>query len=341
MLGRSLHHLPFRIYSRAGKSFELIQHQDIRCSFSSVNMVGANAVELLKKNGYVILKKPPNVKTSDLLQVRHDVLGYAKSLVSSFKYRLWRFFNRVHTSQQRHSIPLPIFDTKIAHTLPKVVEIYVKEVAPILGEIFEGFDAKLVELAALVSYPGATSQKIHSDMQYTDKTKIISCFIALKDVTAEDGPTTLFPETHTKAFHERNTAAYSMEKVTFSADGERESNEDIRYSTSIESIPSNNTMDDLEASKLARFDGAKQALLCAGDILLFDTTIFHFGEANQSDIPRVLLGFAFQSNRGDNNACFEIDKSNGFTYHINPDVQLAELKLFDFDLTKSATTTNR
>ena len=300
--------------------------------------VGVDAADLLKRNGYVVIKKPLGVSTTDLSRVRKDVLMHASSVASSFKYKVWRFFNRVHTSKQRHSIPIPIFDEGFnSSVLPTILESYVKQISPVLSTIFEGRDAKLVELAALVSYPGATSQKIHSDMQYTDKTTIISCFIALKDVTVKDGPTSLFPRSHTRSFHEKNVAAFGMKKVTFSADGERETNEDIhRYHIDKDSnTPFDGGMDDFEATQIARGDQAQQALLCAGDVLLFNTTIFHFGEANRSNDPRVLLGFAFQSNNDDGDACFELDKTNGFTYHITPDVERAALKLLNFHLVKT------
>ena len=119
--------------------------------------------------------------------------------------------------------------------------------------------------------------------------------------------------------------------------GERETNEDIhRYHIDKDSnTPFDGGMDDFEATQIARGDQAQQALLCAGDVLLFNTTIFHFGEANRSNDPRVLLGFAFQSNNDDGDACFELDKTNGFTYHITPDVERAALKLLNFHLVKT------
>lgn len=55
------------------------------------------------------------------------------------------------------------------------------------------------------------------------------------------------------------------------------------------------------------------AVLEIGDILVYNTQLFHFGGANDSISPRALLTFSFQQ-------CTpwgDIDKVNGFTYHCH------------------------
>ena len=293
-------------------------------------------MDKLTRDGYVILSKPKSISTCDLHAIEQAVLLYAESLTSTFRYKLWRYFNGVHTIDKRHSIPLPLVGNNFTITLPVIIKRYVQEITSMLQiGVFKGHDAKLVELAALISYPGAAEQRVHSDMQYTKKTTIITCFIALRDVTLKEGPTNVFPRTHTKAFHARNATAYRAKKVTFSADGERESNEDIYNCNIMDKRHSEEMMQDVEAMKLAQSDQTKQAILSAGDMLLFNAAIFHFGGANLSAMPRVLLGFAFQSNLGDKEADFELDKSNGFTYHIAPDVEKLAPKLLSFRLDMS------
>ena len=53
-----------------------------------------------------------------------------------------------------------------------------------------------------------------------------------------------------------------------------------------------------------------------GDILIYDTKLFHYGSANKSTEPRALLAFSFQS-------CTpwgSTEKINGFTYHCHPTI---------------------
>lgn len=64
-----------------------------------------------------------------------------------------------------------------------------------------GEDATLYELAALVSEPGAPRQPVHPDNPYQDAAPLLTCFVALQDISIDMGPTTFLPRTHTKEAH--------------------------------------------------------------------------------------------------------------------------------------------
>ena len=59
------------------------------------------------------------------------------------------------------------------------------------------------------------------------------------------------------------------------------------------------------------------AQLQAGDVLLFNTMLFHYGGANLSAHPRALLSFSFQRSA----PCGSMQPINGFTYHCHSSVQ--------------------
>jgi len=118
----------------------------------------------------------------------------------------------------------------------------------VVGAAFEalstnGLDAEVWELAALVSVPGAAPQAVHSDTVWSKDPCLVTCFVALQDVTSAMGPTRFFPGTHTKAAHK----AFAQ-----GANG-------------AEFLPSKRCMD---------------ALLPAGACSLYDGRLLHCGTAN-------------------------------------------------------------
>merc|ERR1740138_983288 len=64
-----------------------------------------------------------------------------------------------------------------------------------------GDDCHLCELSALVSDPGSPAQPIHHDIQCDGTNPRVTVLVALQDVTAEMGPTLLFPRTNTPEWH--------------------------------------------------------------------------------------------------------------------------------------------
>jgi len=64
-----------------------------------------------------------------------------------------------------------------------------------------------------------------------------------------------------------------------------------------------------------------------GDILLFNSMIFHYGAANTSIESRPLLSFSFQNL---NSISKQLDYIDGFTYHRHHTIRNAHLTIVDF-----------
>jgi TPR repeat protein len=123
-----------------------------------------------------------------------------------------------------------------------------------------GEDATLYELAALVSEPGAPRQPVHPDNPYQDAAPLLTCFVALQDISIDMGPTTFLPRTHTKEAHA------SFDASTAARDA------------------------------LLCETPARVALLRAGDCALFDSRTLHCGGAN-TDATRAVFYFSFRNAR--------------------------------------------
>ena len=135
-----------------------------------------------------------------------------------------------------------------------------------LGSALGGDDATLYELAALISEPGSARQPVHPDNPYQDHPPLLTTFVALQDITAEMGPTTFVPGSHTAAVHARYDDVLTG--------GGR----DALLSTSPSAV----------------------ALLRAGDAALFDSRCLHCGGANSAtdgDGTRVILYVSFRNPR--------------------------------------------
>ena len=66
---------------------------------------------------------------------------------------------------------------------------------------------RLYELSALVSEPGAPRQPIHPDNPHQERAPLLTCFVALQDISAPMGPTIFLPGTNTAEAH----AAYEAD----------------------------------------------------------------------------------------------------------------------------------
>jgi len=68
-----------------------------------------------------------------------------------------------------------------------------------------GKDAVLYEFSCLISDPGSSRQVMHPDTPCATKDEepvLYTCFVALQDITADMGPTTWMPGTHTLEAHQ-------------------------------------------------------------------------------------------------------------------------------------------
>ena len=156
------------------------------------------------------------------------------------------------------------WDLKLAYDAP--VRAALRECVASMGEALTavcGADAKLVELAALVSDPGSTRQPVHPDTAYRRDPSVFTCFVALQDVERDMGPTLFIPGTNNAQAH-----------VEFREGNEREGPVFRRP---------------YELGVISR-----------GDATLFDSRTLHCGTENDSSRRRVLFYFSFQRADGDN-----------------------------------------
>ena len=126
-------------------------------------------------------------------------------------------------------------------------------------------DAVLYELSALVSEPGSPRQPIHPDNPYQPCAPLLTCFVALQQITPSMGPTFFLPRTHTAAAHEAFGGGVASRDALLAA------------STHVE------------------------ALLDAGDASLFDSRCMHCGGANDAETggTRVLFYCSFRNPRAE------------------------------------------
>lgn len=137
-----------------------------------------------------------------------------------------------------------------------------------------GTKPALYELASLISDPGSQRQNIHPDNPYIEQSDmdpteptLLTCFVALQDVTMEMGPTVWLPGTHTKEAH----AAFKNDSISL--------DDDVS--------PKN---------KLLQSSKAVLGLLPKGSCAIFDSRCLHAGSANRSDgISRGLFYFSFRN----------------------------------------------
>ena len=119
----------------------------------------------------------------------------------------------------------------------------------------------MVELGVITSHPGAERQTVHADVEFCSTARRIwTTFIALQDVTADMGPTLVWPGTHTDYFCD-----FLKPRMCGPVD---------RYYA--EHPP-------------------RALTLRAGDAVLMDTRVMHCGGANESSADRMLLHFSLQT----------------------------------------------
>lgn len=259
----------------------------------------------LKEFGYVVIKRSPLQDLETLQQLNREVLDYAEVKCNSKKYKFWRYFNSVSTSDNRHSIPLPITDLTM-----RVLKESIGSIRTFLDYRLRD-ESPLIELSAIITYPGAQQQQLHCDTPYQPDNPLISGFVALSRITVENGPTCVLERTHTEEAHTKHVMP---DLSTF-------------YSVEGEEIMPIVPLDKCR-SVLADIYLTKQALLDPGDMLIFNTNIFHYGSANTSvgTAGRALLCFGFQARDSTGQA----NQIKGFTYHTTSSMRDSKLSLSSF-----------
>lgn len=262
----------------------------------------ADQIHSFKTYGFVMIKNTANI-ANDLTDLEIEILRDFSINQNSITYKIWRFFNSVTTPTGRHSVPL-----RISPILHKNLLTSIGSLRPFLDSQLTS-NAPLVELSSIISMPRSLEQEAHADTSFfTVEHSILSVFVALSPVPIECGPTCFIASSNNREFHRRYT-----HKATnyYSSDGISEDylNEiDIDDSTQVSSSSYN-----INTEEIA-YQEPIYAVLGAGDMVIFDSKVVHYGSANSTKHPRTLLHFSFQQQ---NNGTREFDVINGFTYHMH------------------------
>eukprot|EP01041_Mallomonas_annulata_P012056 gene12056-25267_t len=265
-----------------------------------------------KNCGFVLIRRCPKSSqhSFNISSLNEEVMKHFDRRQCSFKYFIWRLMNSVSTSNLRHSLPLIL--TK---NLQNVLDSTIGHLRPFLDSQLPK-SSPCVELSAIISLPGSKQQETHSDISFSSHNLIVTGMVALCPITLQNGPTHIYSGSHTQSFHQHCSTAKEVNH--YSSDGSLE-----QYESTHNLIETN---EDIKNTHIAQSSPALYAELDIGDILLFNTQVFHYGGANCSDSPRNLLCFSFQKpediiensidNRKDNSHRI-ID---GFTYHCDDSV---------------------
>ena len=114
-----------------------------------------------------------------------------------------RCFDIVDSPRHRHSFPVqlnPGVDAVLRGVVGGKNAAFFQELC--------GADGILVELSALVTFPGASGQSLHTDIPFNALPEnegvppLCSVFVALQDISREMGPTMILKGTHQKMFHQ-------------------------------------------------------------------------------------------------------------------------------------------
>jgi len=271
----------------------------------------SNQISNYKKYGYILIKRNDLISKSILNEARGDILKYFDSIQNTYYYRFWRLFNHVNSQQRRHSIELP----SSIKSVNEILKLSIGTINNFLQSILLCKNSPLVEMSAIISQTKSEDQSIHSDIPCINDSELISCFIALQKIDLNNGATYLYPESHTYEFHQyknKNQASSSSSSQVSYFDCEGTI---IENDISEEITSNNNVNEDINLKQ--KNDNINNslphaAILDIGDLLIFNSKIFHYGSANLSQYDRLLLSFTFQKLNDGKHIPIK-----GFTYHLS------------------------
>ena len=222
-----------------------------------------------------VLKKEGVVRIDNVLSptVAEDVRAYLYALREQSEREVkegarepMERFATVLLKNNRCDLTIPLGDVIISKALEET--LVHSPIGTTITSIF-GNNAILHELSCLMSDPGSQRQVIHPDTPYIDGKDAVlyTCFIALQDVTKDNGPTLWLPRTHNKKSHTEFKDELSWDGASFT------SQKDTLISNS----------------------AAKLGLLKQGDCAIFDSRTLHCGTANVSNMSRALFYFSFKN----------------------------------------------
>ena len=240
---------------------------------------------------------------------------------------------RIRNPWRRHAITLPPSDSL------RAANAHLAIVARAAGM---PWSAQLVEQSAMVVLPGARAQASHTDispsvMDVQDSAPLVTIWLALQDVSAGMGPTTVYPASHTRyrqraLLQEQRAAVRESDaylSTTYSVDGEPGRAETNLVSLQAEGNGAAGAAIAAELDEWERVDMLRESaafgpdiplpldlLLSRGDCGVMDCRIRHFGSGygdvySREGEARVLLNatFAAAGVLGGGAAL------KGFTYH--------------------------
>jgi len=279
----------------------------------------STATHSFRAHGFAVIRAKKGETSAALTTLNTAIHALYATTKDTWAYRWWRYFHSVNNPELRHVIPLPTYlcDTVLRNS--------VRNVKPLLDTLLHS-NSPLVELNAFVSLPGSVKQKVHSDIGWEHSERfIITGFVALHEVTAADGPTCIYPSTNTEAFHRYINSSLDKEMKQYNADGSPDDDGNGgEHPPAVEpadaaALLAMASPEEQELHRIGYGSAPLEVHLEAGDCLIFDTRLFHYGAANQSLKPRTLLSFSFQQSPSP--TCSEeartSDKIRGFTYHLD------------------------
>ena len=302
----------------------------------------AEQVESFNRCGYVLIRMAPNEQYNSSLveEVSTNITKVFMQTENSVFYQWWRWFNSVNSPNKRHAFRLPM-----TVALRSLLNGCISSLRPFLDTQLPNPKSPLVELNAVLSQPGAGAQAVHSDILFprsdttSDQTLILTAMMALNNITLDMGPTFMFSGSHTKAFH-----AKYRRHIKGNADSHYDSYGDLVEDYSTIAGTGAHVESECEGEDQGEGEGMHKpvpvyAALQQGDVLLFDTKLFHYGGQNISHQNRQLLSWSFQkpvhaafTKEGDEMTSEPI---YGFTYHLEDSIKKLGLTLQDFTLTLS------
>lgn len=244
-----------------------------RSTTSSSKAEGKEHAKVIVHEGVLRIDNVISTNTVDTLRDHIYVLRQTSEKdIDAGKIQPIQRFAQVLLKQNRCDLTIPL--GVLGH---EIITLALEELlckSPIGSTISSilGKDAILHELSCLISDPGSQRQVIHPDTPYIDgrdKPVVLTCFVALQDITIDMGPTVWLPQTHNKVSHDMFTNSMMG---SGSKDGDA-SPKDILIST---------------------HPGPVMGLLPKGCCVIFDSRILHCGSANQSLVSRALFYFSYK-----------------------------------------------
>eukprot|EP01065_Artemidia_motanka_P011119 TRINITY_DN15983_c0_g1_i1.p2 TRINITY_DN15983_c0_g1~~TRINITY_DN15983_c0_g1_i1.p2 ORF type:complete len:352 (+),score=98.40 TRINITY_DN15983_c0_g1_i1:55-1110(+) len=164
-------------------------------SLSELVVPVGGVVASLDRAGVAVVRGvlPPAVTSAALAAVTSHRASAEARVASGFEPKD-RWFSQRYPFRDDVLLPCELPDVRAA--LHSTLSQLSGALMDALGE-----GASLIELAAHVSMAGAAPQSFHTDHPWTPNRQVVSCFAALCDVTADMGPTEVYPGSHTDLAH--------------------------------------------------------------------------------------------------------------------------------------------